>query len=93
MDEQHSAISTTLRRLFFHLHDRLESLHREPTLADHNAIQDGIERLPEALPEDGYGVSQTISFVQNTILPALAPGHAGPRFVAGASHTLFVPIN
>ena len=83
MEEQHREISAALRTLFSHLHDRLESLHREPTVADPNVIKDAIKNLPEALHEDGYGVSQTMSFVENIILPALAPGHAGPRFVPG----------
>lgn len=81
MEEQHREISAALHRLFSHLHDRLESLHREATIADPNAIKDAIKNLPKALHEDGYGISQTMSFVENTILPALAPGHAGPRFV------------
>ena len=93
MGEQYSAIFTPLNRLFSHLRDKLESLHMEPTLADPNDIREAIKNLPAALPEVGYDVSQTIKFVEHTILPALAPGHAGPRFVARATRKQSVAVN
>ena len=90
MQEQCSEVSAALQRLFSCLDERLESLHRVPTLADPNAIQNAIKTLPKALPEDGHDVPQTMSFVERTILPAIAPGHAGPRFVARVNHALSV---
>lgn len=67
--------------LFKHLAERLESLHTLPTLADPDAIQNALQKLPKHLPEKGSGASQTLKYVESIILPALAPGHSGPRSV------------
>lgn len=67
--------------LFAHLNKRLESLHTLPTIASQEAIENALQNLPASLPESGLGASHALEQVERTILPALAPGHNGPRFV------------
>lgn len=67
--------------LFSHLNKRLATLHTLPTLPNPATLTSAIFSLPENLPEKGLGASEAVEFVEKTVLPALAPGHSGPRFV------------
>lgn len=70
-----------LHSLLGTLNQRLELLHTEPTIASPAAIQHAISELPSHLPNSGFGTDQTIDYVERVILPALASGHSGPRYV------------
>ena len=52
-----------------------------PTLASPQDIQNALTQLPDQLPAVGLGTDGSLNFVERVILPALAPGHAGPRCV------------
>jgi hypothetical protein len=66
-------------RLLVQLLDRLESLHKLPTLAHPDDITNALRNLPISLPDVGAGATDTTDYLEKVILPSLAPGHAGPR--------------
>ncbi|KAF8319744.1 PLP-dependent transferase [Clavulina sp. PMI_390] len=67
---------------------RLDTLHTAPVIAAPDAIDKAFAEIPNNLPEKGVGTSQALEFVERIVVPALATGHAGPRyfgFVIGGS--------
>lgn len=59
---------------------RRHRLTQEPTIASRDGIDHALLNLPHHLPNDGLGLNKTSDMLFDTVLPALAPGQAGPRY-------------
>jgi hypothetical protein len=71
--------------------NREKQLSSLPTLAAPEDLQAALRALQTRtdnagdnsttfhLPEDGLGADRALEYIRKTVVPALAPGHAGPR--------------
>ena len=60
-------------------HER--ALREVAPTASPSAIEHALESLPQTLDEQGLGTEGSFDFVHQHLLPGLAPGQPGPRFV------------
>jgi len=60
---------------------RSATLHEESTIAQPENIELALKALPTVLPETGFGTDAAIDFVIHKVLPGLASGQSGPRYV------------
>lgn len=72
-------VSQPFDRLFGQIVERLNNLHKLPTIAAPEDIEVALKSLPGTLPDTGSGVEEAVDYVERVIIPGLAPGHAGPR--------------
>lgn len=60
--------------------ERHAGLAELPTIASSEAITQAMKKLPTSLAQQGMGMEATMRLLLDDVAPALAPGHAGPRY-------------
>lgn len=68
--------------------ERDRTLHKLPPTAASQDVHAALVALPSGLSDEGLGLSGAVNHVIRDVLPALAPGHAGPRFVCSGKFWL-----
>ncbi|KAJ3219983.1 hypothetical protein HDU67_007716 [Dinochytrium kinnereticum] len=69
-----------LARIVEHVVERERGMHALRTLANRDDIRRGEASIPESLPSTGWGITKVTDHLLTSIGPAIAPGHAGPRY-------------
>ena len=58
-----------------------ENLNDTPTIASIETVEEALSSLPSSLPTKGLGDEKAYDLVKNKLVPALAQGQAGPRYL------------
>lgn len=59
---------------------RLQGLRQLPTIASPESLDNAVRKLPRRLTDQGCGLESAVQLMLSDLAPALAEGHAGPRY-------------
>jgi len=74
-------LHSTRQKIFDLASERDRTLHTLPVVAGRENAEKAVIALLSTLPEKGLGPTKTIDVILQDVVPGLAPGQAGPRWI------------